>query len=108
MLLITGGSGFVGQNLARYFAPRRQTVTTYFTHPPPASVDRSIQLDIRDAEAVFALFERERPEAVIHAAGNKNLKFCEEQPDEAFRVNAGGTQNVARACRRVGAKLIYL
>ena len=108
MLLITGGSGFVGQNLARYFAPRRQTVTTYFTHPPTPSPERSIQLDIRDAEAVFTLLDRERPAAVIHAAGNKNLRFCEEQPAEAFRVNAGGTQNVARACRRVGAKLIYL
>ncbi|MDQ2974414.1 MAG: SDR family oxidoreductase [Acidobacteriota bacterium] len=108
MLLITGGSGFVGQNLARYFAPRRQTVTTYFTHPPPASAERSIHLDIRDAEAMFSIFDQVRPAAVIHAAGNKNLRFCEEQPDEAFRVNAGGTQNVARACRRVGAKLIYL
>ena len=57
---------------------------------------------------MFALFDQVRPAAVIHAAGNKNLKFCEDQPDEAFRVNAGGTQNVARACRRVGAKLIYL
>ena len=108
MLLITGGSGFVGQNLARYFGPRRQTVTTYFTHPPKPSPERSIQLDIRDAEAVFTLLDRERPEAVIHAAGNKNLKVCEDQPDEAFRVNASGTQNVARACHRVGAKLIYL
>ena len=57
---------------------------------------------------MFSLFDQVRPAAVIHAAGNKNLRFCEEQPDEAFRVNAGGTQNVARACRRVGAKLIYL
>ena len=57
---------------------------------------------------MFSLFDQVRPAAVIHAAGNKNLRFCEEQPAEAFRVNAGGTQNVARACRRVGAKLIYL
>ena len=108
MLLITGGSGFVGQNLARYFGPRRQTVTTYFTHPPSASAERSIQLDIRDANTVFSAFDRERPEVVIHAAGNKNLKLCEDNPDEAYRVNAAGTQNVARACRRVGARLIYV
>ncbi|MEO7971053.1 MAG: SDR family oxidoreductase [bacterium] len=108
MLLITGGSGFVGQNLARYFGPRRRTVTTYFTHPPSASAERSIQLDIRDANTVFSAFDRERPEVVIHAAGNKNLKLCEDNPDEAYQVNAAGTQNVARACRRVGARLIYL
>jgi dTDP-4-dehydrorhamnose reductase len=46
--------------------------------------------------------------AVIHAAGNKNVKFCEEHPEEAIRINALGTRNIARACHRTGSKLVYI
>ena len=45
---------------------------------------------------------------MIHAAGNKDVKFCEDHPDEANRINGLGTQNVAHACRKFGASMIYL
>ncbi len=108
-LLITGGGGFVGQNLAEFFSPRWSVVTTHLGQPEvPDSTAQPIQLDIRDAEAVFSLCERVGPKVVIHAAGNKNVRFCEEHPDEAYRINALGTQNVARACRNLGASMIYV
>lgn len=106
-LLITGGSGFVGQNLASFFAPRCSVVTTYFQHPITPTAE-SFQLDIMDAEAVVSVFDRVKPTAVIHAAGNKNVRFCEEHPEPANRINALGTQNVARACRQFGAHMTYL
>lgn len=109
MLLITGGSGFVGRNLAGFFSPRLPVATTYLSHPTaPGSAARSFQLDVRDPEAVFSVFERAAPTAVIHAAGNKDIRFCEEHPEEAYRINAVGTRNVARACRRFGATMIYV
>ena len=108
-LLITGGSGFVGKNLARFFTPRCSVATTYFQHPTPAdSAPQSFQLDVTDSEQVLAIFERVRPDAVIHAAGNKDVRFCEDHPDDAYQINALGTQNVARACRRFGASMVYL
>jgi dTDP-4-dehydrorhamnose reductase len=108
-LLITGGSGFVGQNLAEFFSPRWSVVTTYLGRPRvPDSAARQIQLDVRDSEAVFSACERVGPEVLIHAAGNKNVRFCEDHPDEAYRINALGTQNVARACRKSGASMIYV
>lgn len=107
-LLITGGSGFVGRNLAEFFAPRYSVVTTYMSSAAHASPARSIQLDVRDSEATLREFERVAPDVVIHAAGNKNVRFCEDNPSEAYRLNAEGTRNVARACRATGAKMLYL
>jgi dTDP-4-dehydrorhamnose reductase len=108
-LLITGGSGFVGQNLVEFFAPRCSVVATYLSSPTSLhSQAQSVQLDIRNSKATFSLFERVAPDVVIHAAGNKNVRFCEDHPEEAYRVNAEGTRSVARASGRVGAKMLYL
>jgi dTDP-4-dehydrorhamnose reductase len=109
-LLITGGSGFVGQNLAEFFAPLCTVVTTYLSHPH-ASLDsnaHTVRLDVRDADETLDVVERISPDVLIHAAGNKDVRFCEEHPGEAYRVNAEGARNVARACRRVGARMVYL
>ncbi len=106
-LVITGGSGFVGKNLTRFLSTRYRVIATYHTHPDVVS-DEAFQLDIRDAEAVYRFLECAKPDIVIHAAGNKDVRFCEDNPDEAHRVNAIGTQNVAAACRELKARMIYL
>lgn len=97
----------MGKNLASFFATRCSVVTTHFQHPPAPTAE-SLHLDVTDADAVFSVFDRVKPTAVIHAAGNKNVRFCEDHPEEAHRINALGTQNIARACRRIGAHLTYL
>lgn len=108
-LLITGGSGFVGKNLAAFFAAHAAVVTTYFQHPTgPDAAGQSFRLDVTDAKQVVSLFERVKPEVVIHAAGNKDVRFCEDHPRDAHRINAEGTQNIARACHDFGASMIYL
>lgn len=106
-LLITGGSGFVGANLARVFGAKSSVVVTFLRTPVQADFE-SVQMDIRDEEAVMAIMESFKPKAVIHSAGNKNVKFCEDNPDEAARTNSLASRNVARACRRVGSKLVYI
>jgi dTDP-4-dehydrorhamnose reductase len=109
-LLVLGGSGFVGSNLVRYFAPRCELRFTYFTSARPAIVGSlaAVRLDIRDASAVLPIFRDLAPDVVIHAAGNKSVQQCERYPEEAFATNAMGTRNVALASREIGARLIYL
>ena len=65
-------------------------------------------LDITDTEAVIALFERERPEAVINCAAYTNVNKCETERELAFKVNAIGPRNLAIAAQRVGAKLVHV
>lgn len=64
-------------------------------------------LDILDAATVTAVMEDVRPDAVIQCAAFKAVDDAETQPDQAFRVNAEGTRIVAKACKAVGAVLVY-
>jgi dTDP-4-dehydrorhamnose reductase len=60
------------------------------------------EVDVIPAIADFA------PHIVIHAAAMTDVDGCELDSDAAFRVNALGTQNVALACQRCGAAIIYI
>lgn len=68
-----------------------------------------IALDICDGEAVHALIADDlRPDAVINTAAAHNVPKCEEEPGQAFAVNAKGTWNIAKACQAASAKFMHI
>ena len=56
--------------------------------------------DIRDAEALDAVFAAHRPDVVFHAAALKHLPLLEQYPLEGWKTNTLGTLNVLRAAER--------
>jgi len=66
------------------------------------------QLDVRDEQAVDRLFDEIEFDAVIHAAGMASVDQVERHPEEGRASNVGGTRNIARACKRIGAYLVYI
>jgi dTDP-4-dehydrorhamnose reductase len=59
--------------------------------------------DGRSAEAALCAF---RAEAVLHAGAATDVDACERDPELAWRVNVGGTEQVALACKALGARLV--
>jgi len=55
--------------------------------------------DIRDRQTIRDLFERERPDFIIHAAAQPSHDKAASIPYDDFDVNAGGTMNVLVAAR---------
>jgi dTDP-4-dehydrorhamnose reductase len=92
MLLVTGGSGYLGGEILRR---RPDAVGT--VHRAAGEV----RLDVRDAGAVAALLGRVRPRCVIHTAYARD-------GDAAWATNVDGARNVAAAAAAVGARLIHL
>ncbi|HEU5087745.1 MAG TPA: dTDP-4-dehydrorhamnose reductase, partial [Roseiflexaceae bacterium] len=45
---------------------------------------------------------------VIHSAAWTNVDACAREPERAYRVNGLGTRYVALACRRLGARMVYI
>jgi dTDP-4-dehydrorhamnose reductase len=64
--------------------------------------------DIRDADQVEALIARTQPDWIVLTAAYTDVDGSERDPDAAFAVNAKGTENVARAARKYGAKLLFV
>jgi dTDP-4-dehydrorhamnose reductase len=69
-----------------------------------------VRLDITQAGAVRRVLEQVRPDAVVHCAAWTAVDAAEEERnrERVFAINAGGTQNIAEACRNLDCKLIYI
>lgn len=100
-VLVVGASGMLGQDVCARFAPHFDLVTA-------SRRAGDIPFDITDAEATRRALRSVTPEVVVLCAAYTDVDGCELHPDEAYRVNAFGTANVASACVDVGARLLYV
>jgi dTDP-4-dehydrorhamnose reductase len=64
--------------------------------------------DLTDAAAQEALFERHRPQAVIHTAAMTNVDACTEQPEACRQMNVEAVRTLAGLCKKHGAHLVHL
>lgn len=69
-----------------------------------------VSLDITDNEAVSRTIAEIKPDAVIHCAAWTAVDMAEDDDkvEMVRKVNAGGTQNIADACKKADAKMLYL
>lgn len=66
------------------------------------------RLDVRDAQAVRAMVEAERPDVVFNATAYNAVDVAEGDPTEALAVNAAAPRHLAVAARHVGARLVHV
>lgn len=64
--------------------------------------------DITDPENISRVIDAARPNFVIHAAAWTDVDGCESDKAKALLVNAEGAKNVAAACGRYGAAMVYI
>lgn len=101
VLLLVGGTGFVGSYLAPELAMafpghRRVLMTRSAATIAPAGWD-VVQADIRDEKAVGEVLKNLRPALIFHLAAQSAVTGDRE---ETWRANFGGTFNLAVAAKR--------
>jgi CDP-paratose 2-epimerase len=118
-LLVTGGCGFLGSNLAAAAIARGDTVTILDNLSRTGSAENRawlgeqgafefVQGDVRNAAAVASLVARVRPDALFHLAGQVAMTTSLADPRTDFEINALGTLNVLEAVRQHAADCALL
>lgn len=97
-ILVTGITGQIGHDVAVELIRRGATVVGATRREMP----------LTNAAHCADFVERTAPETVIHCAAYTAVDRAEEEAALCHQVNAQATGAIAAACRRVGAKLIYL
>jgi dTDP-4-dehydrorhamnose reductase len=104
-LLVTGASGLLGNKIV---ALAKNDYTIIPVHRTKPLSSNSVRLDITDTIEVSTLLGRLEPDIVVHAASETNVDKCEIEKEQAWKINADGTRNIAEACQKVNAKLVYI
>jgi len=121
-VLITGGAGSIGSELARQVAlyePASLLLLdiaesdVYFLERELRERHPRLELvpligNILDDRGLERVFDAHRPDRVYHAAAYKHVPLMERNPREAVRNNVLGTWNVARAAGRWGSESFTL
>lgn len=69
-----------------------------------------VQMDITDKEVVERIITDLKPDVVVHCAAWTAVDMAEDddKAEKVRAINAGGTDNIAKVCKKIGAKMVYL
>lgn len=97
-VLVTGVKGQLGHDVMNELASRGYE---------GVGVDVE-EMDITDWEAVEKVMEEAHVDKVVHCAAWTAVDAAEDQVELCRKVNALGTENIARMCQRLDLPMIYL
>ena len=102
-VLITGGAGFIGSNIADALIANKHKVVALdnLSSGKKKNIDKKVKFykaDIADAKKVAEIFKKEKPEIVIHNAAQIDVRKSVEDPSFDAKVNILGSINILSAC----------
>lgn len=119
-ILITGSAGFIGSHLVRAMVARGELVFGIDNFDPfyeralkeanvaAAGEHELIEADVCDAGGLRRIFERTRPDGVIHLAAKAGVRPSLRDPAGYARVNVLGTQTVLDEAARAGCSRVVI
>jgi dTDP-4-dehydrorhamnose reductase len=107
---VTGANGLVGAEAVALVAARGYEVLALGRGPSRLAVSRVAyaQADLAEQGTTEAALRAFAPRLVLHAGAMTDVDGCERDPEGAWRANVGGSEQVARACRALGARLVAI
>jgi dTDP-4-dehydrorhamnose reductase len=106
-VLITGASGFVGENLANRFAQDTELALAYGTQKPRAVAEKAFSVDLAARDNFTRALGDLTVDTVIHTAAMVSPDLCEREPRMARAVNVEGTREVAHWAEARNATMVY-
>ncbi|MBR2473500.1 MAG: dTDP-glucose 4,6-dehydratase [Clostridia bacterium] len=114
-IIVTGGAGFIGANFIQYMMKKHEDYRiicldclTYagnienLNDVINKNNFRFCKTDITDREAVYRIFEEEKPDVVVNFAAESHVDRSIENPGVFLNTNIMGTAVMMDACRKYG------
>ena len=97
-VLVTGVKGQLGFDVCRELDKR---------NIENKGIDRD-DCDITDEQAVLSYIKNYAPDIVVHSAAYTAVDRAEDEKEICYNVNVKGTEYIARACKEIDAKMVYI
>ena len=117
-VLVTGAAGQLGHDVLNELSSREYKAVgtdlaleySGLQDGTPVTILPYVQMDITDQEKADQVITDLAPDAVIHCAAWTAVDLAEDEDkqEKVRAINAGGTENIARACKKVGCKMMYI
>lgn len=96
-ILITGAKGQLGNKIIEKLGGRHQLILT-----------DSQEMDITDADTVKKVLAAEKPGIIFHCAAYTRVDQAEEEKELVYKINASGTENIAKVAAALGIPVLYI
>ena len=97
-VLVTGAKGQLGYDVVNELKKRNHEAIGV----------GSDKMDITDGASVEKIFKETKVDAVVHCAAYTLVDAAEDNKGLCMKVNVEGTKNIAKACKKIDAKMIYI
>lgn len=115
---VTGVGGQLGHDVMNELAARGHEgvgsdIATVYSGVQDGSAVTAmpyVAMDITDVAAVEKIISAVNPDVVIHCAAWTAVDMAEDDDkvEKVRTINAGGTQNIANVCKKLGCKMVYI
>lgn len=117
-VLVTGVGGQLGHDVMNELAKRGyegigSDIASEYSGVADGSAVTTlpyIQMDITDAPSVEKKIADVKPDVVVHCAAWTAVDLAEDDDkvEKVRAINAGGTENIAKVCKQLDCKMVYI
>ena len=107
-ILITGGTGFLSQNIFLYCKENFDLYLTFFNTKPNIIYDKYYKVNLVKYEHIKNIIDTIKPDYILNTAGLTNVNDCEKKIIQAFEKNVKIVQNLSSICKEYKIKLIHI
>lgn len=97
-LIVTGANGQLGKDVVQLAKQRGFEVYGFGRD----------EMDVTSLDQVRTHVQTIQPDVIIHCAAYTKVDLAEDEVEQAYRVNANGSRNVAISAEEIGAKVCYI
>ena len=115
-VFVTGVNGQLGHDVINELVSREYQCTgsditsLYSGMADGTAVTRTdyVAMDITNMQQVSEVLTTINPDVVIHCAAFTKVDLAEDEPELCWAINVDGTRNIAKVCRDIDAKMVYI